>query len=318
MTSETATPPPAAPRARSRRGVWWAMLGSLRQVNAIVGLVIIGVFVLLAAFSPLISPYSTSHATCGVFDPPSPAHLLGCDDGGIDVLSLVLQGGAVSMFVGFTAAVIAIALGAVIGVLSGYFGGWVDAVLMRITDYFIVIPQIVLMIVIAAVWGPSLSHVILVIGFLMWTTTARVIRAQVKSLRERVYVRRVQSVGASHLRIIGRHIVPQLGPLLIANAVLAITVAIFNETALAFLGLSDPTAITWGTIMEHAFDRDAISTGAWWAIVPAGVCVAVLVLGCYLVGNSIEDALNPRLRTSYLSMRSWRLRPLVGRGKDAL
>ena len=294
------------------------MLVALRQPNAVVGLTIVGIFVLLALFSPLISPYSTSHASCGVFDPPSAAHLLGCDDGGIDVLSLVLQGGAVSMYVGFTAAIISIVLGALIGVLSGYFGGWIDAVLMRITDYFIVIPQIVLMIVIAAVWGPSLSHVILVIGFLMWTTTARVIRAQVKSLRERVYVRRVQAMGATHFRIILRHIVPQLGPLLIANAVLAITVAIFNETALAFLGLSDPTAITWGTIMEHAFDRDAISTGAWWAIVPAGCCVAVLILGAYLVGNSIEDALNPRLRTSYLSVRSWRLRPLVGRGKDAL
>jgi peptide/nickel transport system permease protein len=294
------------------------MLGSLRQPSAVVGLVIIGVFLALSLLSQWIVPYSTSHASCGVFEPPSAAHWLGCDDGGIDVLSLVIRGGAVSMFVGFTAAVIAIGVGALVGVVSGYFGGAIDTVLMRVTDYFIVIPQIVLMIVIAAVWGPSLSHVILVIGFLMWTTTARVIRAQVKSLRERVYVRRAQSIGATHLRIIGRHIVPQLGPLLIANAVLAITLAIFNETALAFLGLSDPTAITWGTIMEHAFDRDAISTGAWWAIVPAGVCVAVLVLGCYLVGNSIEDALNPRLRFSYLSARSWRIRPLVGRGKDAL
>jgi peptide/nickel transport system permease protein len=100
--------------------------------------------------------------------------------------------------------------------------------------------------------------------------------------------------------------------------VLAITVAIFNETALAFLGLSDPTATTWGTIMEHAFDRNAISTGAWWAIVPAGVAVAVLIVGCYLLGNSIEDALNPRLRSSYLSIKTWRLRALVGLGKDAL
>ncbi|MEP6842456.1 MAG: ABC transporter permease [Pseudolysinimonas sp.] len=314
MTDESVT----APLRRQRRGVWWSMLASLRQPSSLTGLVIIGVFLVLSLLSQWIVPFSTSHASCGVFDPPSLTHWLGCDDGGIDVLSLVIQGGAVSMFVGFTAAVIAIGVGALVGVLSGYFGGLIDSVLMRITDYFIVIPQIVLMIVIAAVWGPSLGHVIIVIGFLMWTTTARVIRAQVKSLRERVYVRRSQSIGASHLRIIGRHIIPQLGPLLIANAVLAITLAIFNETALAFLGLSDPTAITWGTIMEHAFDRDAISTGAWWAIVPAGVCVALLILGCYLVGNSIEDALNPRLRFSYLSPRGWRLRTLVGRGKDAL
>jgi peptide/nickel transport system permease protein len=314
----TSLDPPPTTRRRARRGVWWAMLGSLRQPSSIVGLAIILLFVVLSVLSQWIVPYSTSHASCGVFDPPSWTHLLGCDDGGIDMLSLIIQGGAVSMFVGFTAAVIAIGIGAMVGILSGYFGGWVDSILMRVTDYFIVIPQIVLMIVIAAVWGPSLTHVILVIGFLMWTTTARVIRAQVKSLRERVYVRRVQSIGASHLRIIWRHVVPQLGPLLIANAVLAITIAIFNETALAFLGLSDPTAITWGTIMEHAFDRDAISTGAWWAIVPAGVCVAVLILGAYLVGNSIEDALNPRLRSSYLGTRSWRLRPLVGRGDDAI
>lgn len=294
------------------------MLESFRKPASIVGLVIIGAFLLMAIFAPLIVPYSTTSPSCAVFAAPSAQHWLGCDDGGIDVLSLVLVGGTVSMFVGFTAAAISIVIGSLFGIFSGYFGGWVDTVLMRITDYFIVVPQIVLMIVVAAVWGPSLVHVILVIGFLMWTSTARVIRAQVKTLRERVYVRRTESIGAGNARIIGRHILPQLGPLLIANAVLAITVAIFNETALAFLGLSDPTTTTWGTIMEHAFDRDAISTGAWWAIVPAGVAVAILIMGCYLLGNSIEDALNPRLRFSYLSVKSWRLRPLVGRGKDAV
>ncbi|MCU1527269.1 MAG: hypothetical protein JWP75_1032 [Frondihabitans sp.] len=305
------------PRQR-RRGVWSAMLESFRKPSSIVGLSILAVFIVVALISQWITPYSTTQASCGVFEAPSAAHLLGCDDGGIDMLSLVLVGGQVSMFVGFTAALISIVIGAIFGVLSGYFGGWVDTVLMRVTDYFIVIPQIVLMIVVAAVWGPSLGHVILVIGFLMWTSTARIIRAQVKTLRERVYVQRTVSVGAGHLRIIGRHILPQLGPLLIANAVLAITVAIFNETALAFLGLSDPSTTTWGTIMEHAFDRDAISTGAWWAIVPAGVAVAILIVGCYLLGNSIEDALNPRLRASYLSIKIWRVRPLVGLGKDAL
>lgn len=301
-----------------RRGAWAALRTASGTPAAIIGFVVIGLFLIVSVFSGLIKPFSTSLPSCAVFEPPSARHWLGCDDGGIDMLSLVLQGGQVSMFVGFTAAVIAILIGAVFGVLSGYFGGWVDTVLMRITDYFMVIPQIVLMIVVAAVWGPSLSHVILVIGFLMWTSTARVVRAQVKSLRERVYVRRAVSIGAGHTRIILTHIVPQLGPLLIANTVLAITLAIFNETALAFLGLSDPTAVTWGTIMEHAFERGAVSTGAWWAIVPAGLCVAALIVGCYLVGNSIEDGLNPRLRSSYLSTTSWRLRPLVGRGEDAL
>ncbi|WP_236147680.1 ABC transporter permease [Mycolicibacterium sp. CH28] len=301
-----------------QRGVWATLRTAIATPSAIIGLVVIGFFLAVSLFSQFIKPYSTSAPSCGVFDPPTAQHWLGCDDGGVDMLSLVLQGGQVSMFVGFTAALIAIVVGAVFGVLSGYFGGWVDVVLMRITDYFMVIPQIVLMIVVAAVWGSSLSHVIMVIGFLMWTSTARVVRAQVKSLRERVYVRRAASIGSGHTRIILTHILPQLGPLLIANTVLAITVAIFNETALAFLGLSDPTAVTWGTIMEHAFERGAVSTGAWWAIVPAGLCVAALIVGCYLVGNSIEDALNPRLRSSYLSTKSWRLRPLVGRGEDAL
>ncbi|MGB3481811.1 MAG: ABC transporter permease [Mycobacterium sp.] len=306
------------PKEDRRRGVWGALRTAVATPPAIVGLVIIGLFLTLSALSQYLKPYSTSHPSCAVFEPPSAAHWLGCDDGGIDMLSLVLQGGQISMFVGFTSAVIAIVIGAIVGVLSGYFGGWVDTVLMRITDYFMVIPQIVLMIVVAAVWGPKLSHVIIVIGFLMWTSTARVVRAQVKTLRERVYVRRAMSIGAGHTRIIFRHILPQLGPLLIANTVLAITLAIFNETALAFLGLSDPTAVTWGTIMEHAFVRGAISTGAWWAIVPAGICVAVLIVGCHLVGNSIEDGLNPRLRSSHLSAKSWKMRPLVGRGKDAL
>lgn len=281
---------------------------AIRQPGAIIGIAVILAFLLLSTFAPLISPYSSREVSCEVFEAPSAAHWFGCDDGGVDVLSLVLEGGRISMFVGFTAAAISILIGSAVGILSGYFGGWVDTVLMRITDYFLVIPQIVLMIVVAAVWGPSLDHVIVVIGALMWTSTARIVRSQVKSLRERAYVRRVEAIGAGHLRIVLRHILPQLGPLLAASAVLAVTVAIFNETALAFLGLSDPNAITWGTIMERAFNRAAVSTGAWWAIVPAGVAVALLIVGCYLLGRAIEDALNPRLRVSHLGLRTWALR----------
>lgn len=318
MSSNTISSGEVGVELLPRQGLWRTLRGVLTEPSAIAGIVIIAFFVLTALFAPVLAPYSTTEPSCAVFAPPSSAHWFGCDDGGVDVLSLVLQGGRVSMIVGVVATVIAMTLGSTIGILSGYFGGLTDGVLMRITDYFLVIPQIVLMIVIATVWGPSLSHVIVVIGLLMWTGTARVIRAQVKSVRERTYIKRVESLGAGHLRIMLTHVLPQVGPLLVANTVLAVTVAIFNETALAFLGLSDPTAITWGTIMERAFERAAVSAGAWWAVVPAGFAVAFFVMGCYLLGRSIEDSLNPRLKVSYLSPWSWRLRPLVGRGEEAL
>jgi peptide/nickel transport system permease protein len=136
-----------------------------------------------------------------------------------------------------------------------------------------------------------------------------VIRAQVKSVREQVYVKRARSVGASHTRIILRHVLPQVAPLLVANTVLTIAVAIFDETALAFLGLSDPTAISWGTMIEHAFARTAVSAGAWWAVVPPGVAVSLVIMACYLLGQAIEDATNPRLRVSHLARRAFRILP---------
>jgi peptide/nickel transport system permease protein len=245
-----------------------------------------------------------------VYGPPSLKHPLGLDDGGIDMLSLLIQGGRISLIVGFAATFVAMIIGGGIGILAGYFGGWLDVVLMRITDYFLVIPDLPLAIVVAAVWGASLTHLIFVIALLLWTTTARIIRAQVKSVRERVYVKRARSVGASNARIILRHVLPQIGPLLIANTVLTVAIAIFDETALSFLGLGDPTKITWGSIIEFAFLRTAISSGAWWAIIPAGLCVALVIMACYWLGQAIEDALNPRLKVSYLSPRMFGVRPV--------
>jgi peptide/nickel transport system permease protein len=209
-------------------------------------------------------------------------------------------------------------IGGGVGILSGYFGRWVDTGLMRVTDYLLVIPDLVFAVVIADLWGPSLFHVIIVIGILEWTSTARIIRAQVMSLKERVYVKRAQAIGSGHARIITRHILPQVGPLLMANTVLTIAIAIYLETALAFLGLEDPTVITWGTILEHAFERTAISSGAWWAIVPAGIVIAIVIVGCFLLGQAIEDALNPRLKVAHLSVRRWRIRSLAGRGPGAI
>jgi peptide/nickel transport system permease protein len=295
-----------APASRTR----WRLGQVVRQrPAATVGAVLLLLFVLMAVFAQWLMPYDPYQQVGPVFGKPSAAHPLGLDDGGYDVVSLIIQGGRVSMIVGFAATLVATVIGGGVGIVSGYFGGATDTVLMRITDYFLVIPDIPLMIIIAAVWGPSLSHIILVIGLLLWTSTARIIRSQVKSVRERVYVRRAHSVGASHVRIIFRHILPQVAPLLVANTVLTIAVAIFDETALAFLGLSDPTAITWGTMIEHAFERTAISAGAWWAIVPPGVAVSLVIMASYLLGQALEDATNPRLRVAHLSIRGFRRLP---------
>jgi peptide/nickel transport system permease protein len=307
-------PGPAAALRRSAR----RLLTVLRERRAAaVGLGLIAFFVLVALIAPWIAPYPTDVASGPVYAAPSARHWLGTDDGGIDVLSLVLIGGRVSLIVGAAASAVAIGIGGLIGVLAGFFGSWVDILLMRITDYFLVLPDLVLMIVVAALWGPSLSHVILVIGLLLWTSTARIVRAEVQSVRERVYVRRARTIGVSNASIIVRHVLPQVAPLLIANAVLSVAVAIFDETSLDFLGLGSANGVSWGIILEHANDHTAATYGAWWTVVPAGLCIAAVIVGCYLLGQALEDALNPRLRISHFAFRSWRLRPLVGRGREA-
>ena len=301
---------------RSRRGIVWETVK--RRPSAAVGAGVLLLVVLGAVLAPVLAPYDLHKQVGPVFGHPSWSHPLGLDDGGIDMVTLLMWGARISLVVGFAATFVSMVIGGTIGVAAGYFGGKVDTVLMRITDYFLVIPDVPLMIIVAAIWGPSLFHIVIVIGILLWTSTARVIRAQVKSVRERVYVKRARSLGASHTRVVFRHVLPQVAPLLIANTVLTIAVAIFDETALSFLGLGDPSRISLGKVIENAFQRAAISTGAWWAIVPPGALVAVIILACSLLGGSIEDALNPRLRVAHLSARSFRLRPLVGRGREAL
>lgn len=281
-----------------------------RRPAALVALVVLGGMVAAAVAAPLIRPYDVTSPSGPPYAPPSSHHLLGTNDGGIDVLSLLIQGGRISLLIGFCAALVAGLIGGAVGLASGYRGGAVDAALMRLTDFFLVIPPVPLMIVVAAVWGRSLSHIILVIALLLWTTTARIIRAQVKSLRERTFVKRARSFGAGPWRIVARHIVPHVAPLLLANTVLMVGYAIVAETALAFLGLGDPTAVSWGSVIQQAFAGTAISDGAWWAFVPAGLCVGIVGVCSYLLGLTLEEALNPRLRTSQLAGGWSRRRPL--------
>src|SRR5438132_5773550 len=301
---------------RSRGGFVWQTIR--RRPSATIGVVLLSLVIAAALLAPWIAPYGLHTRVGPVFGHPSWSHPLGLDDGGIDMVTLLMWGARISLVVGFAATLVSMLIGGGIGVTAGYFGGATDVALMRFSDYFIAIPDVPLMIVIAAVWGPSLSHIIIVIGILLWAPTARVIRAQVKSVRERTYVKRARSLGAGHVRTVFRHVVPQIAPLLIANTVLTIAVAVFDETALSFLGLGDPSRISLGKVIQNAFQRTAVSSGAWWAIVPPGALVALLILSCSLIGGALEDALNPRLRVAHLSARTFRLRPLVGRSSESL
>jgi peptide/nickel transport system permease protein len=228
------------------------------------------------------------------------------------MLSLVIFGSRVSLIVGFAAAFVAMAIGGMIGLFSGFYGGATDEVLMRITDYFLVIPDIPLMIIVAALFGRRLSNIIIIIGIIYWTSTARLVRSQVKSVRERTYVKRVRALGADNGRLMRKHVLPQVAPLLIANTVLMVAEAIFAETFITFLGLGDPALISWGKLIENAFKGDAVLNNAWWAIIPPGACVTLVILACTMIGGAMEDALNPRLRVGHLAVRRFRLRPLHG------
>jgi peptide/nickel transport system permease protein len=309
----TAPLPEAVERTRPGRLAALRSSAVLRQPQTVAGLVLLLAFVVLAIFSPLIVGSEPQAQVGGVFERPSGAHVLGTDGGGGDMLKLLVAGTRVSLLVGICAALVSAIIGGAVGVLSGYFGGKTDTVLMRITDYVLVIPDVPLMIIAAALFGRSLLNIILIIGVIYWTSTGRIIRAQVKSVRERVYVKRARAIGAGSGRIIARHILPQVAPLLIANTVLLVAYAIFAETFITFLGLGDPSAISWGRLIENAFTDDALINDAWWAIVPPGIAVMLVVLACTMIGQSMEEALNPRLRVGHLAVRRFRLRPLQGR-----
>jgi len=302
--------PSAAPE-RPSRPLSSTLRRATRSPAGAMGAVGLLLIVGLAVLAPLVAPSGPNDKVGGVYDPPSAAHPLGLDDAGIDMVSLLLHGARTSLLVGFSAAVIAMLIGGTVGMVAGYVGGRTDSVLMRITDYMLVIPDVPLLLIAAAVWGRSLWGVILIIGVLSWAASARVVRSQTKSLRQRGYVQRARSTGARDSRIILTHILPQVSPLLLTLAVFAIANAILAETAIAFLGLGDLDSVSWGRLIQNAFEGQALSRDAWWAIVPPGLAVSFLILSCTLVGRALEERLNPRLRGGgHLSVRSFRIRPV--------
>jgi peptide/nickel transport system permease protein len=264
-----------------------------------VGLAVIGLFAFLAIFGGAIAPHDPDASSVDVLGGMSGSHLLGTTESGSDVLSQLLVGARISMVVGFAAALISTLLGATVGLVGGYFGGRTDRLLDALENWFLVIPTLPLMIVLARLLSPSLSVLILVIGLTSWAGTGRIVRAQVLTLKERAFVERARALGASDGYIIRTHILPNVAPLIFANTVLIVAVAILSEAALAFLGLGDPTRISWGTMLENAFDAGAPSEGAWWYVIPPGLCITTLVLGVSMLGYLFEEYVNPRLREQH-------------------
>jgi peptide/nickel transport system permease protein len=283
-----------------------------RNKLGLVGAVLVLTAILAAIFAPLLTPYTPREVIRDAngrgltFAPPSVHGPLGTDDAGRDIWSQLIYGARISLSVGFLAGFIAMFVGSMFGVMAGYFGGRVDNLLMRVTDVLLVIPDLPLMLVLVATLRQMDLHVsplivlIMVIGLLYWTSTARLIRSQVLTIKERQFVARARAIGAGHGHIIRKHILPQIMPLIVANTVLTISTAILVESGLSFLGLGDPTKPSWGAMLNFAFDRSAVTNGAWWFYLPPGFAIVWVTLGCVLLGNVLEEMLNPRLTAHHL------------------
>ena len=290
LTAEAAvlTPPGRVTRLRS----FWRPFVESRMGP--IGLGILVVVALAAILAPVIAPDGPFRIGAPrLIGPGEEGHLLGTDHLGRDVLAQIVYGARVSLTIGLVAASISLVVGVVIGSIAGYAGGWVDIVLSRLTDMFLIIPAFFLIIVVVATLGSGIVYVMIVIGLTAWPTSARLMRAQVLSLRERTFVQALRALGESGPRILFRHIVPNGIQPLIANASLDIASAILIEAGLSFLGLGDPNQATWGRMI---FDGRTTITTAWWVSVLPGVAIIVTVLGFYLVGDGISYVLNPRGR----------------------
>ena len=296
-------------RRKASLGRFWR--GFRAQHGGMVGLAVLCFFIVLALAAPLLfssDELKVTEATGGVLQPPSPGYPLGTDESGRSVLALVVWGARVSLLVGIAATVISITIGALVGIASGHFRGVTGGALERLTDWFLVIPFLPLAIVLATVLGQSLLNIIIVIGVTSWAYglrtvapnqrpgTARLVRAQTLSVEARPYLERAQVLGGGHWHQMSRHVLPNVMPLVLANTTLTVAIAILSETTLAFLGLGDPFRTSWGSMLDDAFQTGAISAGAWWYLLPPGLCVVAVVLAFTLVGRAMENVLDPRER----------------------
>jgi peptide/nickel transport system permease protein len=266
-------------------------------------LLILVPFVLAAVFADFIAPYDPTEPVqdAKIFAPPfwmdggSTATLLGTDFQGRDSLSRLIFGARVSLIVGLMGTVVAGSLGTAFGILSGYLGGWVDQAIMRLTDAWLALPALVFAIFLATVVGPSMWNIVIILGLVYWTRYARVIRGEVLSLREREYVQLAEIAGASRLRVILRHILPNVLNTAMVLASLTIGVVIIAEASLSFLGVGvPPPEPAWGLMLSEA--RSTLMAGKWWLTVFPGVCILLVVLATQVLGDWLRIRLDPQQR----------------------
>ncbi|WP_432194789.1 ABC transporter permease [Streptomyces sp. bgisy027] len=290
--------PRALARQRRRRSAvrFWKQYRTHR--SGLVGLIALALFVLLALTAPLTVGSDVSGVTGAPGEPlesPSGEFPLGTDRFGRDLLGLLVWGSRVSLLVGLLAAALSVAIGTLVGITAGHFKGAYATVVMRITDWFLVMPTLVLAIALATVLSRSLGTVVLAIGVTSWPTTARLVRAQTLAVESRPYIERAKALGGGHRHIMARHVLPNVMPLVLAQTTLMISSSILAEATLAFLGLGDPTVVSWGGLLQDAREAGAVSSGNWWYLVPPGIAIAVVALAFTLCGRAVESVLNPRL-----------------------
>ncbi|HVL26773.1 MAG TPA: ABC transporter permease [Acidimicrobiales bacterium] len=274
-----------------------ALAGAARRSPLLAaGLAMLLVVVAVGALAPWIAPYDPGDLVGDPFERPSAAHLLGTNDSGHDILSRLVWGTRTTVTVAVTASTLVLVMGVAFGLAAGLLGGAIDFAVMRVVDVMLALPVLPLLIFVGALAGPSLSTSILMIGLFLWPQTARIVRSQALSLRNRGFVGIARGLGGSPVYVVRRHLLPALGPVMAANLVFVAGLAVAIEAGLSFLGLADPAAVSWGAEMERALDSSQLqleSLWLWW-LLPFGLALSFAIFGLSLVGVALEPRFNPR------------------------
>ncbi|PKV97374.1 peptide/nickel transport system permease protein [Amycolatopsis echigonensis] len=284
---------------RRRAGIARTWHEFATQKAALAGLFLLVLTVLLALLLPLISDQSgldVTRVTGKPLSPPDSQFWLGTDIDGRSVLLMTVWGTRISLLVGFCATALSVFIGTLIGITAAHFGGWVSAILLRFTDFFLVLPSLVLAIALSAVLPQGIWTIVLAIGVTAWPSTARLVRAQTLTIESRPYIERARALGGGHLHVVAKHVLPGVAPLVLANTTLVVGNAVIADATLSFLGVGDPTSISWGAMLETALNNGAVTRGAWWNLLPPGIAIVLVVLMFTLVGRGLETVLNPRLK----------------------